>query len=86
MANLHNTADRLKQLRRLGPSTSTYKLLDEICNWLDTSINALSRQIGEPHTSIQWAFTLGKSPRAQELRDKVTAALAERLDGDQEAA
>jgi hypothetical protein len=84
MANLHNTAARLKQLARLGPSTSTYKLLVEVCNWTDTSVHAISREIGEPQQSILWAFTTGKSPRAQQLRDKTIDALNAKI--DQEAA
>jgi hypothetical protein len=79
---LHNTSARLKQLQRLGPSTSTYKLLTEVCNWTDTSVSGIARQIGEHQASVFWAFTTGKSPRAQELRDKVVTALHARLDGE----
>ena len=87
--SLHNTAGRLNQLQRLGPSSDTYKLLDEVCTWMDTSVTVLAADLDENQPSIRWAFTMGKSPRAQELRNIVIAELRRRLNGeggDQEAA
>ena len=80
----HNTQDRLRQLEKLGPSTDTYRLLKEVCSWLDTSVTVLSLEISEPQPSVLWAFTTGKSARAQELRVKVVAELKRRLVGVEE--
>jgi len=42
----------------------------------------LSLEISEPKPSVLWAFTTGKSPRAQELRNKVMTELNRRLTAD----
>ena len=76
--SLHNTAQRLRQLERLGPSTDTYKLLDEVCSWLDCPVTVLAETLGEGQPSVRWAFTTGKSPRAAELRAKMIDALKDR--------
>jgi hypothetical protein len=53
---------------------------------MDTSVTELAGDLSENQPSIRWAFTTGKSPRAQELRQLVISELRRRLDGESEAA
>lgn len=58
------------QLIKLIPSTSALRTFDALAKKLGSSREEIGRNIGSKGEVLIWAFTRGKSPRAEELRGK----------------
>jgi hypothetical protein len=64
-----------EQLPKLIPSTSAMRTFDALAKKLGTSREEIGRNIGSKGETLIWAFTRGKSPRAEELRTQAIAEL-----------